>query len=118
MATILYTKLLETALDKVHDSDQLPTTGEALAELLRCRGQLGAGTFPRLGSGGVVGNVTDQLAYDIALIGLARCLGIDCDLHNFGPPQHERALLEGTLAAQGICLDNFDEQAQPKWRKQ
>jgi hypothetical protein len=118
MATILYTKLLETALDKVHDSDQLPTTGEALAELLRCRGQLGAGTSPRLGSGGVVGNVTDQLAYDIALIGLARCLGIDCDLHNFGPPQHERALLEGTLAAQGICLDNFDEQAQPKWGKQ
>jgi hypothetical protein len=115
MATILYTKLLETALDRVHDSDRLPTSGEALAELLRCRGQLGMGAFPRVGSGGMVGTVTDQLAYDIALIELARCLGIDCDLHKFGPPQHERELLEGVLAAQGILLDDLDEQAQPKW---
>jgi hypothetical protein len=115
MATILYTKLLETALDRVHDSDPLPASGEALAELLRCRGQLGTGAFPGLGSGGMVGTVTDQLAYDIALIELARCLGIDCDLHKFGPPQHERELLEGVLAAQGILLDDLDEQSQPKW---
>jgi hypothetical protein len=114
MAMILYTRLLETALDRFHDSDRLPTSGEALAELLRCRGQLGMGASPRVGSGGMVGTVTDQLAYDIALIGLARCLGIDCDLHNFGPPQHERALLEGVLAAQGIRLDNLDEQVRPK----
>jgi hypothetical protein len=118
MATILYTKLLETALDEVRGSDHLPTSAEALAELLRCRGRLGAGAFPRPGSGGVVGTVTDHLVYDIALIGLARCLGIDCDVHNFGPTRHERALLEGALAAQGIRLDGLDEQARPKWGKQ
>ena len=98
----IYTQLLDSALDEVTTDNEL-TPSDALAELVRCRNLLGAG-FARTGSNWAPAAVADELAYDIALIGLARSLGVECDVNRFDRPGHERARLESELAARGIHL--------------
>ena len=53
--------------------------------------------------------LADQLAYDIALIGLARCLDIEFDLDSFDQRQLERNRLERALETRGLGLDRLIE---------
>jgi hypothetical protein len=104
----MYTQLLEAGLQGFQVSDSEPSTGQLLAELLRCGGRLGSDVVARSGPIDVLGTVTDELAYDIALIALTRRLGISCDVSGFEQPQHERRILEEKLRAHGIHLDDLD----------
>jgi hypothetical protein len=108
----MYTQLLESALDQVQQTEVQLSAGDAIAELLRSRGTLRRSRSSDDGSGWALGAVADQLAYDIALISLARCLAIECDLGAFGRTQDERSRLEQALAARGIHLDDLDDQAE------
>jgi hypothetical protein len=45
-----------------------------------------------------------QVAYDIALIDLARCVGLNCDPSSFDQPQRRRIEMERQLASRGIRL--------------
>ena len=109
----MYTQLLGAALDKIHRPDDELTTGAMLAELLRCRSQLVASASSHIGSGWAPSAVADELAYDIALIELARHLGIECDGRGFDQPRYERTRLERAVVSRGIRLDELDQQAQP-----
>ena len=113
----MYTQLLSTALGKRRQSDDGATSGEMLAELLRCRVQLDANTPSHTGIGWAPAGVADQLAYDSALIELTRHLGVECDVRGFKRPQHQRTLLERALVSEGIGLDQLDGQAQPAQRQ-
>jgi hypothetical protein len=99
----LYSDLLDAALRAQGQSEGAPSSGEALAQLVRRRHEViwnqpsgQASTTPAL---------ADQMAYDMALIGYARSLGIDCDSEDFGSPQDERRRLERVLASRGIPLE-------------
>jgi hypothetical protein len=101
----MYTQLLEAEVASSQRSDGPPTPGEALAELLRCRGRLGTESGGRPGPTDVVGTVTNELAYDIALIALTRSLGIRCEIGRFEQPRQGRRILERYLTQWGIRLD-------------
>lgn len=104
----IYTQLLDTALDELASNARELKQGEALADLVRCRNLVGAG-FARTRSNWAPAAVADELAYDIALIRLARSLGVECDISRFERPGHERSRLEHQLADRGIRLLESDE---------
>src|ERR1035441_9229752 len=96
----MYTDLLAAALDARPSCDDNPTRGEVLSALRRCREQLSVSSHGR--RGWALDAVADQLAYDVALIDLARLLGIDCHVFGFDQPSRERARLEKELVARGV----------------
>src|SRR5579864_2376776 len=97
----MYTQLLRAALDQAHPPGGHSTKGEALANVLERRNDLGAYLSSHPGSNWASGAVADQLAYDIALIDIASQLGIDVDLNGFDQPENERARLERALLDRG-----------------
>jgi hypothetical protein len=105
----IYTELLSHALDQSDRDDDEPTTGEVLAIVLERRSRLSADISSETESGWAPAAVADQLAYDIALIGLARRFGIGVDLSGFAQRQNERAQLERALETQGIHLNQLTE---------
>ena len=51
-----------------------------------------------------MGALSDQIAYDVALIRYARCLGIACRPSDFDPPTRGRQDVERAVAECGINL--------------
>jgi hypothetical protein len=105
----IYSQLLSAALERTDGSEDEPTTGDALASLLACRSKLENQPAKRTGSDWAAAALADQLAYDIALIGLAQRLDIDFDLDRFDQRQLERSRLERALAGRGLGLDQLIE---------
>lgn len=93
----IYSELLNAALEQTQKDEDEPTIGEAWANLLECRGRLGADISLDTQPGWATAAVADQLAYDIALIRLARRLEADIDLNGFGQGLDERTRLERAL---------------------
>ena len=108
----MYTRLMCSALDKLASSSDGATTGQALAELLRCRNRLGA-RMSLEGSNRASAAIADELAYDIALIDLARLYGIECDVSDFDNPIRGRALLERGLGSRGVRVGGPGEETRP-----
>jgi len=106
----MYTELLESALRQPASSKGTTTTGEVLAEVLRCRNRLGSAGEALTGSSWVPGALADELAYDMALIELAGRLGIECDSKEFDKPRFGRSRIEKELASRGVLLDELDPQ--------
>jgi len=100
----MYTQLLGFALDEHDDSDLPLAVGALRAELLRCRLRL----LAEASSSDAIRTVTDQLAYDVALVGLAERLGIAWELGHFDQPVRERHSLERAVVARGIPLADTD----------
>ena len=109
----MYAELLVAALRDDRWSEGEPTTGVLLAKLLRYRSRLAEGT-PASGDYPTPAAVADQLAYDATLIDLARRLGVECDVHGFAQPQHERARLERELSSRGVDLKELDDRDDPE----
>lgn len=103
----MYSHLLCSALDTPRPSDDAPTAGDALSELVRCRTRLSAGVSFRNRPEWALPAVADQLAYDVALVGFSQRLGVAVDVLGFDRPGRERARLERALVARGISLDEF-----------
>lgn len=104
----MYSQLLASALDLDQPSEGEPTTSAALVHLLRCRGQLTGSLWPQRGKEGSYVNLIGHLAYDVALIRLARLLGLECGAEEFDLPEKARARLEGALSTRGIPLDEIE----------
>jgi hypothetical protein len=49
--------------------------------------------------------LADQVAYDVALIELARSVGLPCDPATFDQPELRRNELDRELAARGVHVD-------------
>jgi hypothetical protein len=104
----MYSQLLASALDIDRPSDEAPTTGAALSDLLRCRGRIGGNQWSRSGAEGRYGTLVNHLAYDAALIKLARLLGVVCGAEDYDLPEKARARLERDLFNRGIPLDEIE----------
>jgi len=104
----MYSQLLASALDIDQPSDEEPTTGSALSDLLRCRDQLGGSRWPHHKAEGSYVALINNLAYDAALIKLARHLGVECGAEEYDLPAKARARLENVLSSRGVPLDEIE----------
>jgi hypothetical protein len=105
VALSIYAQLVSRALDG--DASRARTAGEAFAELVRCRTRLEEGIVGRTAPGWASAAVADQLAYDVALISLARRHDIECSPLRFEHPRQERHRLERGLASRGVRFADF-----------
>ncbi len=87
----MYTQLLGSALDERGDTDSAPDIGEFISDFVRCRTRLHAGLTSTEESQPELLAVTNELAYDVALVRLARHLGIDCEVDWFERPLRRAA---------------------------
>jgi len=105
MASVsMYTDLLEAALAEVIPGGRPTSFHQALAEVVRRRKLLASSGWHEVGRPSVSVALADEVAYDVALIRLARCVDVDCDPGSFGRPQGERQKVERTLASGGVVL--------------
>jgi hypothetical protein len=104
----IYVELIEAALSEREQLEPVPSASEALAQLVGCRRKVIWSESPQIDQGWAISALADQVAYDIALIRYARCIGIDCDPRHFGFPGAERRQIERMLASRGIPLDPLD----------
>ena len=99
----MYTQLLEAVLAYEADPDTQPRSQGPLADVVRLRHTLerhAARTDP----GWALQAVADQLAYDAALIRLARKRGIPIGPEDFDNPERGRIALEDVLISKGVNL--------------
>ena len=100
----MYTQLLEAAFGQHRPTVEGAGEPEALDEVHRCRRELDEG-LPADGDTDTVPVVLAlQIAYDVALLDLARVLGVDTDPSRFEQPQQERERLERAFGALGVRL--------------
>ena len=101
----MYAELLEAVLsDRGEPSAPAPARSSGpLAELLRLRHVMEKHAA-RNDAGWALQSVADQLAYDAALVRLARKRGVDTDLASFDVPERGRARLEQALIDKGVNL--------------
>jgi hypothetical protein len=79
--------------------------------LLACGNQLSATKLLRSGTYWSAIAIANQVDYDIALIQLARSLGLDCDPETFFQPERRREELRQQIIGRGIHLDELDHPA-------
>jgi hypothetical protein len=103
----MYTTLLGTALDQRDQTERAATIGDLFAQMLRTRIRLTASGITSPKQAKTLGDVTNQLSYDVSLISLVRRLGGTFAVERFD--NGERRLLEQALIDQGIPLDELDE---------
>lgn len=104
-ANPMYARLLEEVLNEEADtSASSPTRSSGpLAEVVRLSHVLER-QADRTDPDWALQGVADQLAYDAALVRLARKRGVPTDLDSFEVPAHGRAQLEQALLDRGVRL--------------
>ena len=111
----MYTQILDVALRERPQLEAEMATGEALSALLDCRQHLDLVAPPERGMDWSSGALANQIAYDIALIDLARCVGLDCHPSSFDQPQRRRTEIEHQLISHGVRLEAFGRRADSSW---
>lgn len=107
----MYTQLLEAAYRDHPARPGAETDAErdnALQEVLRRRRELIEGLQDEESAETVPALLALEVGYDVALIDLARCVGIDAGPHRFEQPHLEREHLEQELRDKGIPFENAD----------
>ncbi len=99
----MYAQLLEAVLTDEDSSATGPRSQGPLAEVLHLR-QAMEHRADRVDPGWALQAVADQLAYDAALVRLARRRGIAVDIHSFAVPERGREDLEQALRDKGVHL--------------
>jgi hypothetical protein len=97
----MYADLIEAALAEAYPPGHRISSHQARDEVFRRRKHL-ASAGREDGRRDVTAALADQVAYDVALIRLARSVDVDCDPRNFGWPGDERQKVERTLATGGV----------------
>ena len=100
---VMYTQLLEAVLAYEADPATQPRSQGPLADVVRLRHTMERHAS-RTDPGWALQAVADQLAYDAALVRLARKRGIDAAPQAFDIPEQGRAQLEAALIALGVNL--------------
>ena len=106
----MYTHILDAALRERSQPEGGMTLSEALAALSERRQHLDWAPAPERSTDWSSAALAHQVAYDLALIELARCAGIDCDPRSFEQPQRRRIELEHELNSRGIRVVEADQQ--------
>jgi len=110
----MYARLLEAVLtDEGEPATGTPTRSSGpLAELLRLRHVMDKHA-DRADAGWALQAVADQLAYDAALVRMARKRGVPIDLCAFDVPERGRADLEQALVERGVNIPARTEPRTP-----
>jgi hypothetical protein len=102
---VMYSQLLEAVLADEEDPEARPRSQGPLADVMRLRHAMDRRAAQADGDPGwAMQAVADQLAYDAALIRLARRRGIPTDPARFENPGQGRAEVEDALVAIGVDL--------------
>ena len=99
----MYTQLLEAVLAYEADPATQSRSQGPLADVVRLRHTIDRHAT-RSDPGWALQAVADHLAYDAALVVLARKRGIPTDAQSFDVPDRGRATLEEALVALGVNL--------------
>ena len=100
----MYARLLDAACGQHARPGGRVARGVAMAEVIRCRDELDEGVPPGEDRGAVPAVLALQIGYDVALIELARTVGVDTDPTRIDQPQRERDRLEQAFNDLGIDL--------------
>ena len=100
----MYTELIEAALAEVYPQGEPISSAQALAEVVRRRPLLASSGWSGAGPPNVPATLAEEVAYDVALIRLARSVDVECDPRNFGWPRDERRKVERDLLSRGFRL--------------
>jgi len=102
----MYSMLLAAALDREAETVSPKSTAEALVRVLRCR-DVDVSRTSQWGSS--YDRTIDSVSYDVALVQLARLVGVDCDVTRFDQAGLARSHLVQELLARGLpVLDAID----------
>lgn len=99
----LYGSLLNAALSMRDPSGQ-PLLDEALSEVVHTRDRAMTGSLIGAAGSSAAGALSDQIAYDIALVRYARCLGIAYCPSDFDTPTRGRREIERAISEQEVNL--------------
>ncbi len=102
----MYTQLLDAAYGQRQPAEVGSTEDHAVEEVRRCRHELEEGVPPGEDPHTVSVVLALQIGYDVALLELARMIGIDTDPSRFEQPEQERERLERALGALGVILES------------
>jgi len=102
-AASMYTELLRAALEELSVAPASDDRDAFFAEVLKRRRELAADVPPELRTTDAVPVVlARQVGYDVSLIRLAVCLGVETDPRRFEPTGNERERLEQTFRDLGL----------------
>ena len=99
----MYTQLLSAAIGRGPSELAGASERGAFDEVLRSRAELGSA--PAADPDVVSAVLAREVAYDVALLRLARTVGVESGPDRFEQPELERARLEGALRGRGISLE-------------
>jgi hypothetical protein len=102
----MYADILDSAFGRRPEMASPPTVTEAIKELLDRRNRLAPTRALERHTDWAVSALANQVAYDVALIDLARSVGIACEPDTFDQPELRRHELNRELAARGVQLDH------------
>jgi hypothetical protein len=110
----MYTQLLDAAFTQRARPGGRITRRVAVAEVIRSRDELDEGVPPGPDPETVPVVLALEIGYDVALIELARVVGVNTDPSHFDQPQRERDRLEQAFNDLGIDLEGqLAEQPSP-----
>lgn len=102
----MYADILDSAFGRRPGMASPPTVTEAIKQLLDRRNRLAPTRPKERHADWAASALANQVAYDVALIELARSVGIACDPGTFDQPELRRHELNRELAARGVQLDH------------
>jgi hypothetical protein len=100
----MYAQLLDAALEQRPAREPVPSRTHAVEEVRRCREELELGV-PERNIDTVPSVLALQIGYDVALLELAKAVGIESEPSRFDQPERERDRLRRALNDIGIDLD-------------
>ncbi|MGD0746450.1 MAG: hypothetical protein ABSB68_01400 [Acidimicrobiales bacterium] len=109
----MYTQLLEAAFGQRPTPGAGATEQDAHEEVIRCRRELQKGVPLGTDPDTVPVTLALQIGYDVALLDLAKVVGIDTDPDHFEQPQLERERIEGALGELGFSFVMATETEEP-----
>ena len=109
----MYTQLLDAAYRQHRSTIEGAGEPQALDEVHRCWREMQEGIPPDGDADTVPVLLAREIAYDVALLELARVVGVDTDPSRFEQPQQERERLERAFGALGMRLEAVADGGRP-----
>jgi hypothetical protein len=101
----MYADILDSAFGWLPKAESPPTMTDAINVLVDCRTRLGQTRTTERPTDWAASALANQVAYDVALIELARSVGIACGPDTFDQPELRRSELRRELAIRGVDVD-------------